>query len=54
MTKQRKSSTGDIRILMPEGKPGKRPAGRLRWIVAAALLVIVVLVVLWRVFVNRP
>lgn len=53
MTKQRRSSTGDIRILLPEGKPAKRPAGRLRWIVAAVLLTIVVLVVLWRVFVKR-
>jgi hypothetical protein len=54
MTKQRKSSSGDTRILLPEGKPARRPPGRFRWIVAVAVLVIVVLVVLWRVFVKRP
>lgn len=53
MTRQRKSSTGDIRILLPEGKPARRPPGRLRWVAGAVLLLAVVLLVLWRVFVKR-
>lgn len=53
MSKQRKSSVGDIRIIMPEGKPARRPARRIGWMVGIGMLVVVVLTVLWRLFANR-
>jgi len=54
MTRQRRSSTGDIPILMPEGKVPRRPPGRSRWLLVAVILAVLV-AVLWRVLVmKRP
>lgn len=50
MTKPRKRSTGDFRILLPEGKPSRRPPNRLGW---AVVLGVLLLVLLWRLFLRR-
>ncbi len=53
MTRQRRSSTGDIRTLLPEGKPARWTTGRRRWAIGAAIVFILVLALPWKLFMKR-
>ncbi len=54
MSRLRKSMSGDIPVLMPEGKSGRpRPPRRRWWFVVGAILVIVIVAV-WQLVTRRP
>jgi len=41
--------------MMPEGKSGRRPPRRTRWVIAAVVLAVIVVAVVWtQLVMNRP